>query len=89
MSDKYKLFKQFMHNELGISREDIREWIREACKEEAHKVVSNAFDNFNMDVVIKKTVFDERYYPRGFQENIKERVVKELCKTIEVTFEKK
>jgi hypothetical protein len=32
--DKYTLFKNFMHNELGISREDIREWVKESVKEE-------------------------------------------------------
>ncbi len=27
--EKYKMFKQFMHNELGITKEDIREWVKE------------------------------------------------------------
>ena len=40
MSDnKYKLFRNFMVNELGISREDIKEWTKEAVKETAEKIL--------------------------------------------------
>jgi hypothetical protein len=38
MSDnKYKLFRNFMVNELGISREDIKEWTMQAVKETVFK----------------------------------------------------
>ncbi|MDR1046626.1 MAG: hypothetical protein LBL64_02530 [Treponema sp.] len=38
MSDnKYKIFRNFMANELGISREDIREWTMQAVKETVEK----------------------------------------------------
>jgi len=38
MSDnKYKLFRNYMVNELGISREDIKEWTMQAVKETVEK----------------------------------------------------
>ena len=38
MSDnKYKLFRNYMVNELGISREDIKEWAMQAVKEAVEK----------------------------------------------------
>jgi hypothetical protein len=38
MSDnKYKIFRNFMVNELGISREDIKEWTMQAVKETVEK----------------------------------------------------
>jgi len=38
MSDnKYKIFRNFMVNELGITREDIKEWTMQAIKETVEK----------------------------------------------------
>lgn len=38
MSDnKYKLFRNFMVNELGVSREDIKEWTMQAVRETVEK----------------------------------------------------
>jgi hypothetical protein len=28
--DKWIMFKNYMHNEMGITKEDIRQWIEEA-----------------------------------------------------------
>ena len=40
MSDnKYKTFRNFMVNELGISREDIKEWTMQAVAETVEKVM--------------------------------------------------
>jgi len=36
-TNKYKLFRNFMVNELGISRDDIKEWTMQAVKETVQK----------------------------------------------------
>ena len=36
-SEKYKEFRNFMFNELGISKDDIRQWTREAAFEAAER----------------------------------------------------
>lgn len=38
-SDKYRAFRNFMVNELGIGREDIRSWVLEAVRLEVSKLV--------------------------------------------------
>lgn len=40
MSDnRYKMFRNFMYNELGITREDIKTWTKEAIHERVDKLV--------------------------------------------------
>ena len=40
MSDnKYKVFRNFMVNELGITREDIKEWTMQAVQETVEKIL--------------------------------------------------
>lgn len=36
---RYKMFRNFMVNELGISREDIKEWTKQAVSEQVTKLV--------------------------------------------------
>lgn len=47
-NDKWSMFKNYMHNELGITKEDIREWLDEAIKEEARKMVENSFNSYSI-----------------------------------------
>jgi hydrogenase maturation factor HypE len=37
--NKYKMFRNFMVNELGISREDIMLWTKEAVADEVKKII--------------------------------------------------
>ena len=46
-NNKYKMFKNFMMNELQITKEDIKEWIYESIKEGSKKVVKQAYGKFN------------------------------------------
>ncbi|MDX9694954.1 MAG: hypothetical protein RBT49_04110 [Bacteroidales bacterium] len=55
-NDKYKMFKNFLHNELEISREDIREWIKDAVKDEVTRLVDNEYGKFNVRDYIKQTL---------------------------------
>ena len=36
------MFKNYMHNELGITKEDIREWIDDAVRDESRLLVEQA-----------------------------------------------
>lgn len=38
-ADKYKAFRNYMTNELGIGREDIKAWVIEAVRYETAKIV--------------------------------------------------
>jgi len=56
MSEKYKMFKQFMHNELGITKEDIREWVKESVREEAAKMVAKTYEDFDVKREIREVI---------------------------------
>jgi hypothetical protein len=36
---KYKMFRNFMYNDLGITKEDVKEWVREAIADEVERLV--------------------------------------------------
>ena len=77
MNDKYKMFKNFMHNELGISKEDIREWVRESIKEEVKNIVERAYGNCNIEGEIRKAIRDNDFWtPDG---KLKSEVYKAIC----------
>jgi len=60
--DKWIMFKNYMHNELGITKDDIREWVREAVKEQAELLVNNTFANWSPDSVIKRVLIENNYF---------------------------
>lgn len=47
-NDKWSLFKNYLHNELGITKEDIREWLEEAVREEARKLIADSFKSYDI-----------------------------------------
>lgn len=42
-NDKWLMFRNYMINELGITKEDIREWIEDAVRIEAKKLAAETF----------------------------------------------
>lgn len=48
LSSKYRMFKNFMYNELGITKDDIREWTKEAVKEVAKEYVEHHFNEWDL-----------------------------------------
>jgi hypothetical protein len=53
--NKYKLFRNFMVNELGISKDDIEEWAKQAVAETVEKIVRQK----NWDDLIEGKVKDQ------------------------------
>ena len=86
VNDKYKMFKNFMFNELGITKEDIRSWIQEAIEEEAHRLIMKTYNNFDIRSVLFNQLTD-RYSP--LRQDIISNCSKELLKTITLTIDKK
>jgi serine protease inhibitor len=88
MNDKYKMFKNFMHNELDISKIDIKEWIKEAVHEEIKNLVNKTYESFSMKEVIRETVhkelFKDSYWRDELKPKIREEAVKELTKNIKL-----
>ena len=81
--DKYRMFKQFMHNELGITKEDIREWIKEAIREEAQKMIAKTYDDFDVKREIRNLI-NSPY--NSFRKDLFSACAAEIVKDYELVF---
>lgn len=55
-NDKWEMFKNYMHNELGITKDDIRTWIKEAAEEQAQRLVKQEFGKFDINANIARII---------------------------------
>ena len=58
-NDKYQMLKKFMLNELDITKEDIREWVKESCNEIATEMVEKAHGKFSIEETVKNMVIEQ------------------------------
>lgn len=61
-NDKWLMFKNYMHNELGITKDDIRTWLREAVQQQAALMLKNTFEEFDMDKFVKNHILTQMRY---------------------------
>lgn len=86
MNEKYNLLNNFLHNELGLYREDIRDMLKEAIKKEARLLVKNTFDKFS----VNKTASDIWYSKVFFGDAIiNDQIVKEIVNLLKDKIEVK
>jgi len=64
-----------MFNELGITREDIRMWVVDAVRDEARKVVSKTYDDFDVEKELRSAITNS-YSP--IRQDMTSRAVREL-----------
>ena len=92
-NDKYVMFRNYMANELEISKEDIRQWIDNAVKEEAKKMVSNTFKQYEIKDEVKKYMIkmflekDEDCYASSYMKEFINKLVEEIKKDIKITYD--
>lgn len=83
MENKWLMFKNYMHNELGITKEDIRQWIEDAVKEQAERMVKNEFDSFNVKTVVNRIIMNDSYFgSKSLKREITDEVTKQLMEKI-------
>jgi len=83
MENKWLMFKNYMHNELGISKEDIRQWIEDAVKEQAERMVKNEFDSFDVKTIVNRIVMNDSYFgSKSLKREITDEVTKQLMEKI-------
>ena len=84
-NDKWSMFKNYLHNELGMTKEDIREWIDEAVREEARLLVAQAFKEFDMDSRIEKAICDSRgWNGKQFKQEIAKAAAEKIVEKYDV-----
>lgn len=83
--EKYRMFKQFMHNELGITKDDIRDWIKEAVREEAAKLIAKTYDDYD----VKREIRDMLRSPYdSIRKDITNAAAMEICKHVKLVVDK-
>ncbi len=79
------MFRNLFYNELGITKEDIREWVKEACQEVADKLVSNTYESFNPETFIRKAMDKSGFMCNGrLTSEIKQELAEILSKKIDI-----
>ena len=61
-NDKWMMFKNYMHNELGTTKDDIRAWLKEAVKSQAELMLQKTFDDFDMDKFVRNHILTQMRY---------------------------
>lgn len=88
-NDKWLMFRNYMINELGITKEDIREWIEDAVRIEAKKLAAETFARENLEQMIRRIVYDSGYFKdNSFNRTVIETAAKCVCKGIELYMQK-
>lgn len=83
--DKWVMFKNYMHNELGITKEDIRTWINDAVAQEAKNIVNESFARENPEQLIKRAIYDFGYFKeKSFNQKVIEETAKILAEKLEL-----
>ena len=87
--DKYGLFRQFMFNELQITKEDIRTWIKEAVEQQVEKMLNKTFGDFEPNERAAKLIAD--YIGKNWWANdkLKQAVAGQIVNRIKVSIEAK
>lgn len=84
-NEKWAMFKNFMHNELGVTKDDIRVWIKEAVAEQAERLVAQEFGKFDVQKYITSQVLCKSMWgSQSLQDDIKRQLVAEMMKQLEL-----
>ena len=54
--NKYRMFRNYMANELGVSKEQIEEWTKEAIKEAITAYINRYIATKDFDLIIRKQI---------------------------------
>ena len=77
---KYVLFRNYMMNELGISREDIKQWTKEAVEDHAARIIAQ----INIQGIVEKAAAQAaNSQGPGIRQAVAEQVAKRIKMTVE------
>ena len=86
MNDKWTMFKNYMHNEIHITKDDIKVWIKEAVQEEAEKLISQSFGKYDLTQIMKDLVKEQAFnsYSKTFNLSVKQQVAEIIAEQIDI-----
>lgn len=90
--DKYKEFLNYLHNELDISKADIRQWTHDAVYEVAENYIEKQFSERSLEQRILALVRDKSssWWDRDektLEKAVKELMAKELLSQVKVNID--
>ena len=88
--NKWVMFKNYMHNELGISKDDIHQWINEAVKDIARHMVNQEFESFNIGAMVRSMVLTEPFFGgKTLKDEVQKMLAKELSNRISIAIDRR
>lgn len=81
--NKYKVFRNFMCNELGISKDDIKQWTMDSVAETARGLIGQI--NIQ-EIVMREAKKSIGVHYGSISQEVVKAVASELSKQIELTF---
>ncbi|MGE5861243.1 MAG: hypothetical protein ACM34J_11855 [Ignavibacteria bacterium] len=88
-NDKWKMFKNFMLNELEISKEDIRNWIKEAVSEQTELLIKQTFGDFTITELIWKKFYNHFMYDYYDENKVKACIGQAIAEKIQIAVTEK
>lgn len=89
-NDKWLMFKNYMHNELNITKDDIRQWIQESVEDIAKRMVAKEFNNFDPKYLLNQMIMEKDFWGKpGLKEGINKKVADGILEQIEIKVKSK
>ena len=82
--DKYRMFKNYMYNDLGITKDDIKNWTKEACQETSLKFLEHEASEYDIKRWIKNSV--EYEVKKVLKEIITDAVIRDFMKNVKFEY---
>lgn len=82
--DKYIAFRNFIYNELGITKEEIRQWIMKAVDKQAELMVKNTFGRLDVDDALSKHVSKQLGTMWGWDKALRSEVADKIAQRIQI-----
>jgi len=80
--EKWKMFKNYLHNELQISEADIKQWTQDAVKEVAVNYVKHQLSENTMTDIVKKVIKANSFWGEAYNDKVVTEVAKQLAKQV-------
>lgn len=79
MSDKYTMFRNYMVNELGITKKEIEEWTKQAVADQVKK----SMGQMNLEAIAKREIHETARAGGGY-DGLSSLVAREIAKKIAI-----
>lgn len=77
-NEKWIMFRNFMYNDLGITKAEIREWIDDAIKDQVKLILDDTFKKTDIDYLVKEEIKRILYNSSDIKNSIINKVVKSM-----------